>query len=170
MIYLYVKTHRKTGLKYLGKTSQDPFKYNGSGLLWKRHLQKNGIDIKTEILLVTNDKKELQETGIFFSKLFNIVESEEWANLMEEQGQGGAWNKGLTAKTDERVKENSFKVAKSKKEKGFYDKCGDYLPKLYGDKNHMKTPEHRKRMSELASRRYRIYKEDGSWTWGYRPL
>lgn len=50
-IYLYMKTHNITGLKYLGKT-------------------------------------ELKETGIFFSKLFDIVKSEEWANLTEEKGDG----------------------------------------------------------------------------------
>ena len=29
-IYLYKKTHKVTGLQYLGKTVRDPFKYNGS--------------------------------------------------------------------------------------------------------------------------------------------
>lgn len=28
-IYLYVKTHRKTGLKYFGKTVKDPLTYKG---------------------------------------------------------------------------------------------------------------------------------------------
>lgn len=79
------------------------------------------------------------------------------------------WNKGLT-KEDPRVKQNSQNATKTKKEQGFYKDCSKYLPKLLGDKNHMKTPEHRKRMSELASRRYKKWKEDGSWTWGYHPL
>lgn len=87
-IYLYVKTHNVTGLKYLGKTEKDPFKYNGSGKYWVRHLKRHGYDIKTEILLVTESKTELKETGIFFSKLFDIVKSEEWANLTEEKGDG----------------------------------------------------------------------------------
>lgn len=90
MIYLYVKTHNVTGMKYLGKTtSNDPYKYMGSGLVWKRHIAKYGRDISTTILLATKDKKEIKETGIFFSKLWNIIESEDWANLTEEQGQGG---------------------------------------------------------------------------------
>ena len=79
------------------------------------------------------------------------------------------WNKGLT-KEDQRVRENSIKAANTKKQQGFYKDCGKYLPKLIGDKNHMKSSEHRKRMSELASRRYKKWNEDGSWTWGYRPL
>lgn len=171
MIYLYVKTHNKTGLKYLGKTvSKDPHTYPGSGLIWTRHLEKHGYDYTTTILLVTEDKQELKETGLFFSKIFNIVKSNEYANLMEEYGQGGAWNKGLTAKTDERVRKNAKNMSLAKRKSGFYDDCAKYLPKLCGDKNPMKRDDQRKRMSELASRRYRIYKEDGSWKWGYHPL
>ena len=39
---LYVKTHNKTGLKYLGRTTQDPYKYKGSGTYWRSHLKKHG--------------------------------------------------------------------------------------------------------------------------------
>jgi transposase len=57
LIYLYVKTHNKTGLKYLGKTTKlDPHKYSGSGKRWLRHLKKHGFDYTTEILLVTATK------------------------------------------------------------------------------------------------------------------
>lgn len=87
-IYLYVKTHNKTGLKYLGKTIQNPFKYLGSGKYWKLHLDKHGKDISTEILLVTQDENELHETALFFSKLWNVAKSDLWANLCEEDGYG----------------------------------------------------------------------------------
>ena len=40
MIYLYIK-ESPLGLKYLGKTEKDPFKYIGSGLYWKKHLKKH---------------------------------------------------------------------------------------------------------------------------------
>lgn len=90
MHYLYVKTHNKTGLKYLGKTSKcDPYSYKGSGKYWVKHIDKHGYDVNTEILLATEDLTELKDTGIFFSKLWNIVESNEWANLMMETGTGG---------------------------------------------------------------------------------
>ena len=89
MLYLYVKTHNKTGLKYLGKTNQANYHaYSGSGVHWKRHLDKHGHDYTTEILLATEDKDEIRETGLFFSKLFNVVSSNEWANLQEEKGDG----------------------------------------------------------------------------------
>lgn len=89
MLYLYVKTHNKTDLKYLGKTNQkDYHSYTGSGVYWIRHLDKHGYDYSTEILLETENKEELKETGLFFSRLFNIVKSKEWANLQEEKGDG----------------------------------------------------------------------------------
>jgi group I intron endonuclease len=90
MLYLYLKTHNKTGLKYLGKTTQDPFKYKGSGKYWKRHIKKHGKDISTNILLATESKQELIETGIYFSRLWNVVKSPEFANLKEENGDGGS--------------------------------------------------------------------------------
>lgn len=89
MFYLYVKTHQDTGLKYLGQTSKDPHTYLGSGLYWLKHLRKHGTNISTEVLLETTNKTELKEKGIYYSQLWNIVESKEWANLTEEKGDGG---------------------------------------------------------------------------------
>ena len=39
IIYLYLKQHNITGLKYFGKTEQNPYKYKGSGIYWLRHLK-----------------------------------------------------------------------------------------------------------------------------------
>lgn len=48
IIYLYVKRHKVTGMKYFGKTvKKDPYKYNGSGLYWVRHIKKYGKKEKT---------------------------------------------------------------------------------------------------------------------------
>ena len=43
---LYLKTHNKTGMKYLGITTGDPINsYKGSGAEWKKHIlsQKNQL-------------------------------------------------------------------------------------------------------------------------------
>jgi predicted GIY-YIG superfamily endonuclease len=77
------------------------------------------------------------------------------------------WNKGLT-KTDPRVQKNGIKAAVTKKQNGFYETCGKYLPTKTGNDHYMTRPEHKERMSKLASSRYRIYREDGTWYWGYR--
>jgi len=97
--YLYVKTHNQTGLKYLGQTSADPYTYKGSGTRWTNHLKKHGADISTEILIITDSKDVIKEKDIEYSNRFNIVESNEWANLKIEEGDGGwsTWNKAPAA-------------------------------------------------------------------------
>lgn len=93
MITLYVKTHKVTGLKYLGKTERDPYTYSGSGIRWKRVLNKYGNDVETEVLFQSENIEDIREKGLYYSKLWNIVESDEWANLIEENGSGGDTSK-----------------------------------------------------------------------------
>lgn len=93
--YIYVKQSPK-GLLYLGKTIQDPYKYEGSGLRWKRHLNLHNIkntDLQTWILHETYNHDELKELGIYYSNLFNVVKSNNWANMKEEMGDGGFGSK-----------------------------------------------------------------------------
>lgn len=90
MIYLYVKTHNKTGLKYLGKTSQNPFVYRGSGKYWRNHIKKHGNDVSTSILCVCHTNEEIAQVGSYYSQKWNVKNSEEWANLKNETGDGGA--------------------------------------------------------------------------------
>lgn len=93
--YLMVKTHKITGLKYLCQTKKsDPYKYLGSGKYWRLHLKKHGSDFHTEILKECTNKVELRNWGIHYSKLWNVSDSDEWANLKDETGDGGQ-NKGF---------------------------------------------------------------------------
>ena len=87
--YLYLKTHRVTGLKYLGKTTQDPYKYKGSGLRWTRHLAKHGNDVSTLILFESEDKQQIKNQGQYYSDLWNIVNDQSFANMRPETGDGG---------------------------------------------------------------------------------
>jgi len=88
--YLYVKIHNVTGLKYLGKTtSTDPHKYPGSGKYWKNHLYKHGFDYTTEILKECETAEEVKIWGKYYSELWNVTKSNEWANLKPENGDGG---------------------------------------------------------------------------------
>jgi len=89
MIYLYLKTHNVTGKKYLGKTAQDPHTYKGSGVYWKNHIRKHGNDVTTEVLRICKSNDEVKEWGLYYSELFSVVESNDFANLMEENGIGG---------------------------------------------------------------------------------
>lgn len=87
--YLYIKTHNITGLKYFGKTTKDPQKYDGSGIKWLNHLNVHGKDVKTDILGYYTDKEECLRIALEFSHKNNIVESSNWANLRVESLDGG---------------------------------------------------------------------------------
>ena len=90
LYYLYVKTHSVTGLKYLGQTRRkDPHKYSGSGKYWTSHLKKHGKHYTTEILKECSSTEELSFWGKYYSSLWNVTESNEWANLKPEAGDGG---------------------------------------------------------------------------------
>lgn len=89
--YLYKKTHNQTGFKYLGKTESDPYTYRGSGTRWNRHLGVHGNDVSTEVLRECESNDEIRQWGEYYSTLWNVVESDEWANLKAESGDGGSY-------------------------------------------------------------------------------
>lgn len=90
-IYLLVKTHSVTGLKYLCKTTKRKYeKYSGSGVYWKQHLKVHGKDRSTEVIRECKSKEELKEWSLHYSTLWNVVISDEWTNLIPEDGSGEA--------------------------------------------------------------------------------
>ena len=88
-IYLYHKRHVKTNLNYFGKTTRNPYTYNGSGVHWQRHLKKHGKDIKTIQVWKFDNLQECTVFALEFSIKNNIVESADWANLVLENGFDG---------------------------------------------------------------------------------
>ena len=131
-IYLYVKTHNKTGLKYLGKTSKDPYSYIGSGIDWKTHLKEYGIEHSTQIIRECQTNQELSEWGRYYSKLWNIVESDKWANRIPETGGGIGPPKGINHQgannpmfgkhhTDKVKNDSSVRRSKSNSERKWYN-------------------------------------------------
>jgi hypothetical protein len=90
IIYLYKKTHNITGLKYLGQTkAKNPYTYPGSGKYWSLHIAKHGYDVSTEILRECSTMNEITYWGKYYSKLWDVVRSSEWANLKPETGKPG---------------------------------------------------------------------------------
>ena len=88
-IHLYIKTHNITGLKYFGKTVQNPYKYKGSGTYWRRHIETHGNNVTTEVIGSYTNKEDCMKDAIAFSMNNNIAESVEWANLKIESLDGG---------------------------------------------------------------------------------
>ena len=94
--YLYIKQHNQTGLKYFGKTTKkDPIKYLGSGDYWLKHLDKHGKDITTVWCQLFENRDELVEFALRFSKEQDIVKARNssgkkiWANKIDEDGLHG---------------------------------------------------------------------------------
>lgn len=103
---LYIKTHKKTGLKYFGYTKQNPHMYPGSGTDWKNHLKKHGYQVHTEVLLQTTDKSEMIKWGTFYSTKWNIVSAQDdfgnkvWANKIPETGSGAGRKMGTVMRDE----------------------------------------------------------------------
>ena len=156
-IYLYVKTHRVTGLKYLGKTTKDPYKYKGSGVYWLNHIKFHGYDVDTIIVKICSSVEELISWGKYYSNLWNVVEDKSWANLKPEEGDG--WGTGEynimnvpTVKEKHLARINSPDI-KQKHKQAMID--------LY------KNPEYRASRVELNTSKsdqkiYTFYHEDGT--------
>jgi len=89
-LYLYVKQHKVTGLKYFGMTAtKDPYVYTGSGKYWRRHLKIYGKDIDTVNVWEFTDPLACEKFALDFSEKNKIVESSDWANLRPENGKDG---------------------------------------------------------------------------------
>lgn len=93
-VHLYVKTHRKTGLKYFGRTVEDPFVYKGSGAYWTRHIERYSNDVSTVVVGTYEDEGELRSCARNFSAVNEVATSTDWANLLPEDGgtAGEGWN------------------------------------------------------------------------------
>jgi hypothetical protein len=153
-IYLYKKTHRITGLQYLGKTtSTDPHSYTGSGKYWKSHLHKHGFTYDTEILKECTTNDEVKYWGEYYSKLWNIVESTAWANLKPESGDGGDAGPEGRRKISEaqsgRKHTLDENTAKSKRQTGI-KRSPEYIAKKIGLKYN--TPKARTRPNKNKGR------------------
>ena len=91
---LYIK--ESNGLKYFGKSTKDNIHdYPGSGKFWIKHIKKHGKHTIKTIWISEwfTCPYKLQDYAIKFSKDNDIVHSEEWANLIAENGLSGGYNK-----------------------------------------------------------------------------
>ena len=156
--HLYVKTHRVTGLRYLGYTCRaDPFAYTGSGTRWRAHLRKHGPEHDTLILLTTESYDEIVRMGRYYSNLWDVVKSPDWANLRIEEGRGGAYefteadrrriSEGLKGK--KKSVEAVANLVDARKRNGTYVQSPESLAKRSAvQKGRAISPEHRKKIAD----------------------
>ena len=124
---LYVK--ELNGLKYFGKSvCKDILKYHGSGTYWVNHCNKHGVEnIKT---IWVSDwfmcPYHLQDFALTFSEMNNIHLSDEWANLVPENGlSGGHYN--ILSKSKEEREKIYLKQGKSRANKTIDQKLDRHL-------------------------------------------
>jgi hypothetical protein len=152
MLYLYVKQHTKTKLKYFGKTTRDPYKYKGSGVYWKKHIRKYGIQhVETIEVWSFNDQEECTQFALAFSKTNDIVQSDIWANFIIEDGLGGRGIPGHTQSAETKNKRSIKMKGISKSES---HKQNMRKPKSNTD-NMKKTDATRLKMSKPKSEEHR---------------
>jgi len=82
-----IKIHNKTKLKYLCQTKRKNYmEYTGSGVYWLKHLKKHGFDFTTILLYQNDDLEIFTERCLYYSHLFEVDISGEYANLIHELG------------------------------------------------------------------------------------
>lgn len=142
MHHLMIKKCMNTGLKYLCKTSGklDPYLYKGSGIRWLNHIKKHKSYIITCIIGTYNSKEELKEAGIHYSKLYNVVNDSDWANLTEEKGDGGLIGTGQLGKTWKIKDTSNMKKSKTKTEAWYESRKKISGKNNYQFKGQIKTP------------------------------
>jgi hypothetical protein len=165
-IYLYLK-ELKCGLKYLGITTKDPYKYKGSGLYWKRHLKFHNIlskDIKTTILLETSNESELRDTSLYYSNLWDIVNNEKFLNLIPESGIGTLGFKfSEDVKSKMNLKKKGVKLSDEHKRnlslsgKG-RKKTDEWKENMKGSKNPFYNKTHSKEVLDIIIKANKGYK------------
>lgn len=86
--FLMIKQHCITNLKYLcvhhHHDKSHCHVYKGSGKYWTKHIHKHGNFLTTKILFESYNKELTAIMGIYYSKLWNVVDSKEFANLTVE--------------------------------------------------------------------------------------
>ena len=106
--FLYIKQHSITKKLYFGKTTLDPEKYTGSGVHWRSHIKYHGKQhIETLWYCLYLDKETIKEAALLFSRLWDIVESKDWLNLIVEDGLSG----GDTISNHPNIKEIKKKIS-----------------------------------------------------------
>jgi hypothetical protein len=185
--YLYHKIS-PLELNYLGITQRNPFKYRGSGIYWKKHLKAHNIrtnQIKTIILIETSEIDLLIEMSKYFSELYNIVNSSDWANLTPESGDNSILGYKFSDESKKRMSESrkgklignknpmfgkpvsqetKFKISKSNIGKKRTDLTKSKISdKLIGNKNslgHKHSTESREKISSSNRGKHNIQKSD----------
>jgi hypothetical protein len=149
---LYIKQCSHCNLKYFGKhTGQNIEVYSGSGTKWNNHLSKYNAK---PVHLWNSDwyyDTSISRFAIKFSRLNKIVDSDNWANLKEENGLEGGWDhidsKGKVVSEETRRRMSASAAIRQKGE------TNSFYGKAHSEETKMKIGKHSKQRAK------RIYDE-----------
>jgi hypothetical protein len=163
---LMLKQHWETGINYLCITKRDNwYDYTGSGSRWKILLNAHESEILTHLLFTTDSLEEFTIACEYYSNLFDVVNNEDFANVVPELGYEG--NQGnlpewwKTASEEDKVE--TRKKIKNSREKTCLEKYGEtntlrlareclneYVFETYGVENIMQVQEFADKCRESA--------------------
>ncbi len=112
-VTLYIATHNTTGLKYFGKTklyhteNELQEKYHGSGKNWTKHLKEFGDDVTMEIYGIYS-LDEVENKARSFSLVNDIVGSNNWANMILEDGLDAGGTTGYKHTKETKEKQRTY--------------------------------------------------------------
>jgi hypothetical protein len=164
---LLKKTHLITGLKYLCITKRDDYDiYKGSGVYWRNHLKKYGSDIETELLYETDSLEDLERISLDYSALWDIVESDEWANLIPESGyhiadperHRAGWLGWYESLSDEERETRNRNISKKVSQR--LEKISDTLPQILSERRKALPLEKREARKKKIQAVYKSGKHD----------
>lgn len=150
MIYYFYLKIAPDGLKYVGITIQNPYKYRGSGIYWSKHLYSHDFcasDLITIILFSSTSEEEVNAFAFKYSIDNNIVDSKEYANLMPESGIGSTKGRRTSDETKRKIGRSN------KGRKPSQETIDRIIKNRKSTKGYKHTEETKKKLSEMAFKR-----------------
>ena len=152
--FIYITTNLVNGERYLGQKRFDESweRYLGSGTIFKSAVEKYGKEnFKRDIILICYSDEELNQAEFDLSVWFDVVESNNWYNLVLGGGTSRGWHP-----SEETKKKISDKAKERYKNPENHPMFGTHL--FVGENNpmyhHEYSEETLKKMSESQKRRY----------------
>jgi hypothetical protein len=160
---LMIKQHNITGLRYLCKTTKlnKIESYSGSGKYWLRHLKTYGNDWSNIWISEVFADKSIVEYALALSELFDVVDSDEWANFKPENGLDGGKTMDSEWYKQNRKKQIFSEASQIKKSETLLNPEGKYQKSrevLRQRVNNM-TDDERKMMFAMPKEKQKIVNE-----------
>ncbi len=154
---LYIKKCSHCELKYFGKTTlQDIDSYSGSGDYWLKHLRKHNATVIHLWNSAWYHDDSIVRFATKFSKLNNIVESRNWANLKIEDGLDGG-DPGPAGRA--KIRETLKSLHATEKGKELLRKIGRSVSKTMNDPIWKETIGKDRSVSQKQTKQSQAYRD-----------